>query len=65
MITGAFLPPRGLVNPDSADPVSSLRIGHDMINADAVILLPGTALIIPERIGDDTGMYGPEHIGVT
>src|SRR5262249_44755256 len=50
MVRGLLPAARVLVDTGGEKPIGRLRGGQNVIDADAVILLPGTGLIIPERV---------------
>src|SRR5262245_12675181 len=50
MVRGLLPAARVLVDAGGEKPIGRLRGGQNVIDADAVILLPGTGLIIPERV---------------
>lgn len=48
MIGRLFPAPGGAVDAGRAEQISGLRRQHQMIDADAVVFLPGAALVIPK-----------------
>ncbi len=51
-----------LVDPDATQPVAGLRRQQQMVDPDAVVLLPGAGLVIPERVL--AGLVGDRAQGV-
>src|SRR5262249_39912740 len=62
-VVGRLLPATHmLVDADRAEPVGRLRGEHEVIDADAVVLLPGTGLVIPESIEPGIVARGADRI---
>src|SRR5262249_31406063 len=63
-VIGGFLPGSDmLVDADVREPVRRLRREQQMVDADAVVLLPGARLIIPERENAPLVIGGAQGVG--
>src|SRR5262245_43294532 len=59
LLPGARMP----VDAGGKKPIGRLRGGQDVIDADAVVLLPGPGLIVPERVDPGLGQTCAHDVG--
>src|SRR5262249_15470726 len=52
-----------LVDADGDQPIGRLRRQQQMIDADAVVLLPGAGLVVPKRVRAGPVASGPDRVG--
>ena len=63
-VVGRLLPgPHMLVDAGAGEPVGGLRRQQQVIDADAVVLLPGAGLIVPERVERRPSVVGANRVG--
>ena len=63
MVAGLLAAAIFLVDPGVEQPVGGLRRQQRMIDADAIVLLPRTGLVVPERVDAAGGMEGAQRVG--
>src|SRR6185503_6683701 len=63
-VVGRLLPAAGeLVDAGSVEAVGRLRRHQDMVDADAMVLLPGAGLVVPEGVDAGLRVAGAHRVG--